>query len=81
MIDYIDYIFIDDANTLPSHLHPITNEKKPSKEQDILNQMDEKYKKKKVMNKDRIHNDHSKGLKFANQSQRNHSLVYEKWVI
>jgi hypothetical protein len=39
--------------------------------------MDEKYKKKKVMNKDGIHNDHSKGLNFANQSQRNHSSVYE----
>jgi hypothetical protein len=70
-------IYIDDEITLPSHRHPITNEKKTSKEQDILKQMDEKYKKKKVMNKNRIHNDHSKGLKFANQSQSNHSSVYE----
>jgi len=73
----IDYTFIDDANTLPSHRHPITNEKKPSKEQDILKQMDEKYKKKKVMNIDGTHNDTSQGLKFANQSQRNQSSVYE----
>ena len=73
-----DYTFIDDANNLPSHRHHITNEKKePSKEQDILKRMDEKYKKKKVMNKDGIHNDPSQGLKFANQSQRNHSSVYE----
>jgi hypothetical protein len=72
-----NYTFIDDGeDTLPSN--PVSDEiKEHVKEQSLLKQMDEKYKKKKVMDKDVIHNNPSKGLKFANQSQRNHSSVYE----
>ncbi len=74
-----NYTFIDDnTDTLPPNQHPLINEKnEPFKEQSILNQVGEKYKKKKVMNKDEINNNPSKGLKFANQSQRNHSSIYE----
>ena len=74
-----NYTFIDDnADALLPNQHPLTSEKnEPLKGQGILNQVGEKYKKKKVMNKDEINNNTSKGLKFANQSQRNHSSIYE----
>ncbi|MER5175797.1 MAG: hypothetical protein ABJB73_08490 [Candidatus Nitrosocosmicus sp.] len=45
-------------------------------EQNMLEKKEEKYKKKKVMNKSGIANS-SRGLKFLNQSQRNHSSIYE----
>ena len=60
-----------------SHQSPITYFKSEAKyEQTILEKKEEKYKKKKVMNKSDTHNS-AKGLKFVNQSQRNHSSVYE----
>jgi hypothetical protein len=74
-----NYTFLKDDNILsqssstPSFIkdkansegHPIPSEKR-----------EEKYKKKKAIDKSQG-NIASKGLKFSNQSQRNHSSVYE----
>jgi hypothetical protein len=44
----------------------------------ITKEKEERYKKKKVMSKyDTKNNNSNKALKFTNQSQRNHSSVYE----
>lgn len=42
--------------------------------QSVVEKLDDKYKKKKVMNKKDIAN---RGLKYVNPSQRNHSSIYE----
>ena len=72
-----NYTFLNDEDILSQqssiiHLKGETN----VEEQTILEKKEEKYKKKKVMNKSDTTNS-SRGLKFLNQSQRNHSSVYE----
>jgi hypothetical protein len=74
-----NYTFLNDDNLLPqqsslSNSYP--KEESVDEGQTAIKKIDEKYKKKKVMNKEEIAKS-SKGLKFLNQSQRNHSSVYE----
>ncbi len=72
-----NYTFINDENII-SYQSSITYLKSENNddEQDLIGKKEEKYKKKKVMSKDENTNS-SSGLKFVNQSQRNHSSVYE----
>jgi hypothetical protein len=72
-----NYTFLNDKdilnyNSSTTYLKDETN----IEEQNILEKKEEKYKKKKVMTKSDTTNS-SRGLKFLNQSQRNHSSVYE----
>ena len=72
-----NYTFLNDKDILTYHssttyLKDETN----IEEQNILEKKEEKYKKKKVMTKSDTTNS-SRGLKFLNQSQRNHSSIYE----
>lgn len=73
-----NYTFLNDENLLPQQ-SPSTSYLKDGSVDEVqtaIKKIDEKYKKKKVMNKEEIAKS-SKGLKFLNQSQRNHSSVYE----
>lgn len=77
-----NYTFIDDVNTTtkPIGISLIDMENEIWSEQttQIIKNKEEKYKKKKVMSKyDVKNNNFNKALKFTNQSQRNHSSVYE----
>ncbi len=72
-----NYTFLNDEDIVSqqssiTHLNSKTN----FEEQTLLEKKEEKYKKKKVMNKSDITKS-SRGLKFLNQSQRNHSSIYE----
>jgi hypothetical protein len=72
-----NYTFLNDKdiltyNSSTTYLKDETN----IEEQNILEKKEEKYKKKKVMTKSDTTNSR-RGLKFLNQSQRNHSSVYE----
>jgi hypothetical protein len=74
-----NYTFLNDDNLLPqqsslsnSYIKDGSVDEGPT----AIKKIEEKYKKKKVMNKEEIAKS-SKGLKFLNQSQRNHSSVYE----
>jgi hypothetical protein len=72
-----NYTFLNDKdilnyNSSTTYLKGETN----IEEQNVLEKKEEKYKKKKVMTKSDNTNS-SRGLKFLNQSQRNHSSVYE----
>lgn len=73
-----NYTFLNDENLLPQQSSSTSYLKDGSVDegQTAIKKIDEKYKKKKVMNKEEIAKS-SKGLKFLNQSQRNHSSVYE----
>ncbi|MBA3285755.1 MAG: hypothetical protein H0U27_11940 [Nitrosopumilus sp.] len=72
-----NYTFLDDAN-IPSQQSSIPHlrDESAGDGETTIKKTDEKYKQKKVMNKHEIAKV-SKGLKFLNQSQRNHSSVYE----
>ncbi len=73
-----NYTFLNDGNLLPqqSSSNSYLKDGSVDEGQTAIKKIDEKYKKKKVMNKEEIAKS-SKGLKFLNQSQRNHSSVYE----
>ena len=73
-----DYTFLNDENIFPdspSQLSTSTGETDHGA-QTKIKKTDEKYKKKKALNKDEIAKS-GRGLKFLNYSQRNHSSVYE----
>ena len=72
-----NHTFIDEGKKIfrQSPLPPKKNEDN-GQEQNTLNKIEGKIKMKKVMNKGETHKS-SKGLKFTNKSQRNHSSVYE----
>jgi hypothetical protein len=78
-----NYTFIDNINTLRSDnisLHNIKIEQESGNKQplEILDSnKEDKYKKKKVVNKNDSKSKFDKALKFSNPSQRNHSSVYE----
>lgn len=77
-----NYTFIDGVNTTtkPIGISLIDMENEIWSEQttQIIKNKEEKYKKKKVMSKyDAKNNNSNKALKYTNQSQRNHSSVYE----
>jgi hypothetical protein len=59
-----DPLFIQTVNDLENN----------SSEQENDDKLNDKYKKKKVMNKNSVSNS---GLKYLNPSQRNHSSIYE----
>jgi hypothetical protein len=72
-----NYTFINDEDNVSqqssiSYLKSDNNGEEPN----MNGKKEEKYKKKKVMSKSENANS-SRGLKFANQSQRNHSSIYE----
>ncbi len=73
-----NYTFLNDENLLPqqSSSNSYLKEESVDEGQTAIKKIDEKYKKKKVLNKEEITKS-IKGLKFLNQSQRNHSSVYE----
>lgn len=72
-----NYTFLEDKNILSQQSSmPNSNDEQADEGQITIKKIDEKYKKKKVMNKFETSKS-SKGLKFLNQSQRNHSSVYE----
>ncbi len=72
-----NYTFLNDENILSDQSSRTQlKDKDNTEEQTLLEKKEEKYKKKKVMNKSNTTNS-SRGLKFLNQSQRNHSSVYE----
>jgi hypothetical protein len=73
-----NYTFLNDENLFSQQLSTTSYLKDESvgEGQTAKKKIDEKYKKKKVMNKEEIVKS-SKALKFLNQSQRNHSSVYE----
>lgn len=76
-----NYTFIDNINTSKTNGISSTNMKdKVNGEQSIKTSIDgkknDKYKKKKVVNKNESKSKF-KALKFSNPSQRNHSSVYE----
>jgi hypothetical protein len=74
-----NYTFIDDANiskyTYVSSMD--INDHNDEFTFKIANSKEDKYKKKKIANKNESKNKFNKALKFSNPSQRNHSSVYE----
>jgi hypothetical protein len=72
-----NYTFIDVEKNVfhQSSLPPKKNENN-GQEQNTINKFEGKIKMKKVMDKEETLKS-SKGLKFTNKSQRNHSSVYE----
>lgn len=58
----------------PQSIQTVNDPKNNSIEQMDDGEPNDKYKKKKVMNKNNVSN---RGLKYLNPSQRNHSSVYE----
>ena len=77
-----NYTFIDDVNTTTKSyqisLIDMENEVWRGQTTPIIKEKEERYKKKKVMSKyDTKNNNSNKALKFTNQSQRNHSSIYE----
>jgi hypothetical protein len=72
-----NYTFINDENIISQH-SSITYLKSDNngEEQDMIEKKEDKYKKKKVMSKSENANS-TRGLKFVNPSQRNHSSIYE----
>jgi hypothetical protein len=72
-----NYTFINNEDIISQH-SSITYLKSDNntKEQDMIGKKEENYKKKKVMSKSENANS-TRGLKFTNPSQRNHSSIYE----
>ena len=73
-----NYTFLDDRPILSqqSSMPNSNDDEQPGDGQTAIKKIDEKHKRKKVMSKFEIAKS-SKGLRFSNQSQRNHSSVYE----
>ena len=77
-----NYTFIDNINTSKTNGLSSTNIKDKVNGEDTLRttidgKKEEKYKKKKVVNKTESKSKFNKALRFSNPSQRNHSSVYE----
>ncbi len=72
-----NYTFINNEDVISQH-SSITYLKSNNngEDQGMIGKKEEKHKKKKVMSKSENANS-SRGLKFANPSQRNHSSIYE----
>ncbi|HET6589341.1 MAG TPA: hypothetical protein VFG45_04170 [Candidatus Nitrosocosmicus sp.] len=69
----VDYgTFLNEMD--PQSIQTVNDPKNNSIEQMDDGEPNDKYKKKKVMNKNNVSN---RGLKYLNPSQRNHSSVYE----
>lgn len=69
-VDHGTFLNEEDFSSTPTSDYSENN----SIDQDSESQLKDKYKKKKVMNKNDVSN---RGLKYLNPSQRNHSSVYE----
>ena len=70
------HTFINKKNIFQQSSIPSKKNENHGPEQNAINKTEGKTNKKKVMNKEET-NKSSKGLKFTNKSQRNHSSAYE----
>jgi hypothetical protein len=72
-----NHTFIEEEkNIIQQSSIPSKKNENHGQEQNAINKTEGKIKMKKAMNKEET-NKSSKGLKFTNKSQRNHSSVYE----
>ncbi len=70
------YTFLNEENTVSLKPYDAFRENNIFNKKTEEEKFDEKYKKKKAANKESMTKP-SKGLKFSNPSQRNHSSIYE----